>query len=52
MTSFKVHVVFVVPAADEDGAVEVVNYLLAEGEAATGDYDVPSGEVDWDIVEV
>ena len=46
MTSFKVHVVFVVPAASEDSAVEIVNDILDAGE-----YEVTE-DVDWDITEV
>ena len=46
MTSFKVHVVFVVPADEEDIAVEIINDILDAGELEV------SESVDWDITEV
>ena len=46
MTSYKVHVVFVVPADEEDTAVEIINDILEAGELEVSD------SVDWDITEV
>lgn len=46
MPTFKVHVVFTVPTAEEQDAVEYVNDLLNEADALSG------SEVDWDIPEV
>ena len=46
MPTYRVHVVFTLPAPEEQDAVAEVNDLLEEADAASG------GDIDWDITEV
>ena len=46
MPTYRVHVVFTLPADEEQDAVAEVNDLLEEADAASG------GDIDWDITEV